>query len=112
MPVRTILSEKKLQKALLLYWDPAHQDLAREALRRAGRSDLVGHGPRALVPPAARAKDPVARARDRIDRAAPSGGPAHGVHERGSGPRGPRRGRSDEAAPRPARTQEATRGRR
>ncbi len=52
-PVRTVtdLREKKLHKALLLYWDPAQQDLTREALRKAKRLDLVGHGPRALVPP-------------------------------------------------------------
>lgn len=46
------LHEKRLQKALLLYWDPAHHDLAREALRRVGRSDLIGTGPHCLVPPA------------------------------------------------------------
>src|SRR5262249_9633120 len=32
------LHDKKLQKALLLYWDPAQQPLAREALRKAGRA--------------------------------------------------------------------------
>ena len=47
------MEEKRLQKALLLYWDPAHHDEAREALRRVGRMDLVGTGPRCLVPPAA-----------------------------------------------------------
>jgi len=47
----TDLREKKLQKALLLYWDPEHHDLAREALRRARRTDLIGTSPRALVPP-------------------------------------------------------------
>ncbi len=46
------LREKRMQKALLLYWDPAHHELAREALIAAGRRDLVGSGPRALVPPA------------------------------------------------------------
>jgi uncharacterized radical SAM protein YgiQ len=46
------LREKRLQKALLLYWDPAHHEEAREALRKAGRADLIGSGPRALVPPA------------------------------------------------------------
>ncbi|MBM4357817.1 MAG: YgiQ family radical SAM protein [Deltaproteobacteria bacterium] len=45
------LREKRLQKALLLYWDPAHHDEAREGLRKAGRADLIGSGPRALVPP-------------------------------------------------------------
>jgi uncharacterized radical SAM protein YgiQ len=46
------LHEKRLQKALLLYWDPAHHELAREALIKAGRADLIGTGPHALVPPA------------------------------------------------------------
>ncbi|WP_394838238.1 YgiQ family radical SAM protein [Pendulispora rubella] len=47
----TELREKKMMKALLFYWDPTHWPLAREALRKAGRGDLIGHGPRALVPP-------------------------------------------------------------
>jgi uncharacterized radical SAM protein YgiQ len=46
------LREKRLQKALLLYWDPSHHDEAREALRVAGRADLIGSGARALIPPA------------------------------------------------------------
>jgi hypothetical protein len=44
------LRDKKLMKSLLYWWDPAQHDLAREALRRAGRTDLVGNGPRCLVP--------------------------------------------------------------
>jgi radical SAM superfamily enzyme YgiQ (UPF0313 family) len=48
------LREKKLQKALLLYWNPAQHQLAREALREAGRADLIGNGPQHLVPPAHR----------------------------------------------------------
>ncbi len=57
-PVHTVtdLREKKLQKSLLLYWDEAHHDLAREALIRAKRGDLIGTGPRALVPPPPRAR--------------------------------------------------------
>ncbi len=45
------LREKKLQKALLLYWNPEQWPLAREALEEAGRRDLIGRGPQALVPP-------------------------------------------------------------
>jgi uncharacterized radical SAM protein YgiQ len=45
------LREKRLQKALILYWDPEHHELAREALREAGREDLIGSGPQHLVPP-------------------------------------------------------------
>jgi uncharacterized radical SAM protein YgiQ len=46
------LHEKRLQKALLLYWDPTHHDEVREALARAGRADLIGTKPHCLVPPA------------------------------------------------------------
>ncbi len=46
------LKDKRLQKSLLLYWDPAHHDEARDALKKAGRADLIGTGPQALVPPA------------------------------------------------------------
>ncbi|MBZ0116179.1 MAG: DUF3362 domain-containing protein, partial [Sandaracinaceae bacterium] len=46
------LRDKRMQKALLLYWDPEHHELAREALIAAGRRDLIGSGPRCLVPPA------------------------------------------------------------
>ena len=45
------MRDKRLQKALLLYWDPAHHEETRAALTRAGRADLIGSGPRALVPP-------------------------------------------------------------
>ena len=45
------LREKRLQKALLLFWNPEHWPLAREALQQAGREDLIGRGPHALVPP-------------------------------------------------------------
>ncbi|MBW2528842.1 MAG: YgiQ family radical SAM protein [Deltaproteobacteria bacterium] len=44
--------ERRLQKALLLYWDPAHHADVRRALRQAGRADLIGPGPDCLVPPA------------------------------------------------------------
>jgi uncharacterized radical SAM protein YgiQ len=56
------LRDKKLQKALLLYWDPAQHQLAREALRKAGRSDLIGHRPSCLVPPESPVRAGVARA--------------------------------------------------
>ena len=47
----TGLKEKKLQKALLLYWNPEQWPLAREALTQAGRAELIGRGPKCLVPP-------------------------------------------------------------
>jgi uncharacterized radical SAM protein YgiQ len=45
------LREKRMMKALIFWWDPEHWPLAREALRAAGRGDLIGRGPDALVPP-------------------------------------------------------------
>jgi uncharacterized radical SAM protein YgiQ len=47
--------ERRLMKALVLSWDEAWWPLAREALRRAGREDLVGSGPGHWVPAADRA---------------------------------------------------------
>jgi uncharacterized radical SAM protein YgiQ len=55
----TGLREKRLQKALLLYWNPEEWPLAREALRLAGREDLIGRAATALVPP----ETPAERAR-------------------------------------------------
>ena len=46
------LKEKRLQKALLLYWDPEQADLVREALIEAGRKELIGNRPECLVGPA------------------------------------------------------------
>ena len=59
----TGLRAKKLQKALLLYWSPDQWPLAREALREAGRADLIGIGPDALVPPEHAVPTHAARAR-------------------------------------------------
>ena len=43
--------EKALQRALIQYRDPKNYDLVLEALRRAGRMDLVGYGPQCLIRP-------------------------------------------------------------
>lgn len=43
-------NEKAMQRALLLYHDPTHHRKAREALRTAGREELIGTGPKCLVP--------------------------------------------------------------
>jgi uncharacterized radical SAM protein YgiQ len=64
------MREKRMMKALIFYWDPQHWPLAREALKKAGRGDLIGRGPHALVPPEGAA-----------DRVAAAGAP------RGEGPR-------------------------
>lgn len=51
VPVARELRDKRMMKALLFYWDPAHWPLARQALKRAGRADLIGRAPECLVPP-------------------------------------------------------------
>ena len=43
--------EKALQRALIQYFRPENHALALEALRRAGREDLIGFGRECLVPP-------------------------------------------------------------
>jgi uncharacterized radical SAM protein YgiQ len=52
VPVVRDLREKKRMKALLYWWDETQWSLAREALRAAGRADLIGSGPKCLVPSA------------------------------------------------------------
>ena len=42
--------EKRVQRALLHYRDPANRELVKEGLIRAGREDLIGSGWRYLVP--------------------------------------------------------------
>jgi uncharacterized radical SAM protein YgiQ len=44
------LKVRRLHKAFLRWHDPANWPLLREALRRMGRADLIGHGPDKLVP--------------------------------------------------------------
>jgi len=43
--------DKRMQKALLQYWDPAQHQLARDALHKCGRTDLIGSKQHQLVPP-------------------------------------------------------------
>lgn len=47
--VTTDYREKQLQRALLQYSKPENANLVREALRLAGREDLIGNGPECLV---------------------------------------------------------------
>lgn len=51
VPCARTAKEKKMMKALVFYWDKEHWPLAREALKLAGRSDLIGRAPHCLVPP-------------------------------------------------------------
>jgi uncharacterized radical SAM protein YgiQ len=76
VPVVRDLREKRMMKALILWWDEKQWPLAREALARAGRRDLIGRGPNCLVPPEygaqispGRAQAPRAKPRARAARA-------------------------------------------
>ena len=66
------LREKRMMKALIFYWDAQHWPLAREALKKAGRADLIGRGPNALVPPEGAAD----RARGKLGHGTYGRGPA------------------------------------
>jgi uncharacterized radical SAM protein YgiQ len=59
----TDLREKRMMKALIFYWDETHWPLAREALHKAGRRDLIGTHPRCLVPPERKGQLTTPRAR-------------------------------------------------
>jgi len=63
----TDLREKRMMKALIFWWDPQHHPLAREALRKAGRSDLIGRAAHHLVPPDYGVSTPVAPGRGARD---------------------------------------------
>lgn len=43
--------DKVLQRALLQYYDPRNRDLVEEALRKAGRHDLIGFADKCLIKP-------------------------------------------------------------
>lgn len=64
--------EKAMQRALIQYRDPKLYDLVEEALRKAGRTDLIGYGPKCLIRPrnkAGHAEQPArSRAAGRPDR--------------------------------------------
>ncbi len=79
----TDLREKRMMKALLFYWDAQHWPLAREALKKAGRRDLIGNSPRCLVPFEG-AKDRLVSRGDRPTSGAsgPRRGPRHGSPRR------------------------------
>lgn len=56
--------EKALQRALLQYFNPKNRTLVEEALRRAGRADLIGNGEQCLIRPQAGTGKPIGRNRN------------------------------------------------
>jgi uncharacterized radical SAM protein YgiQ len=45
------VEERRMQRALLQYKNPDNYDLAKKALIKAGRKDLIGYGPKCLISP-------------------------------------------------------------
>ncbi|WP_081823285.1 YgiQ family radical SAM protein [Lachnospira multipara] len=43
--------KKAMQRALIQYWKPENYDIVKEALKEAGREDLIGFGEECLIPP-------------------------------------------------------------
>ena len=43
--------EKEMQRALIQYRNPKNRELVKEALKKAGREDLIGFGPKCLLRP-------------------------------------------------------------
>lgn len=56
--------EKALQRALLQYFNPKNRTLVEEALRRAGRADLIGNGEKCLIRAQAGTGKPIHRNRN------------------------------------------------
>ena len=44
-------AEKRMQRALIQYRNPENYELVKKALQKAGRQDLIGFGPKCLIPP-------------------------------------------------------------
>lgn len=44
------MRERRMQRALLQFFKPENDALVREALQKAGRTDLIGSGPECLIP--------------------------------------------------------------
>lgn len=57
--------EKAMQRALIQYRNPVLYDLVAEALKRAGRTDLIGFGPKCLIRPKRGSEEPKKQLRPR-----------------------------------------------
>ena len=68
VPIPKGLKVRRLHKAFLRYHDPDNWPLLREALRRMGRADLIGHRPDQLIPPEGTVRAPASPRGPRADR--------------------------------------------
>ena len=84
--------EKAMQRALIQYRNPKNYHLVREALEKAGRTDLIGFGPECLIRPRRGESAPNPRFRD-------GGKPAAGKPAGKTGSRGGGKSRSRDDRP-------------
>ena len=80
--------EKAMQRVLIQYRKPENYKLVKEALRKAGREDLIGYGPKCLIRPV----PPKPGTGGKKTGAAPSKAGATGKRAKGSGTERPQRG--------------------
>lgn len=79
--------EKAMQRALIQYRNPKNHDLVVEALKKAGREDLIGYDKKCLVRPGKAAKGPKRKATGQ----ARKGAARNGARRSGAPARKPRR---------------------
>ena len=75
--------EKALQRALIQYRKPENYELVREALQKAGRTDLIGYGPKCLIAPVKGQRPHGPGKRGGSKRGSGTGGQAQGSSKQG-----------------------------
>lgn len=84
--------EKAMQRALIQYRNPENYDLVLEALKKAGRTDLIGFGRECLIPPRKMAGEGTTHNRRALEKA------AHGTAGKGRDFRSAKNGRTTAGA--------------
>ena len=84
--------EKAMQRALIQYRNPKNYHLVREALEKAGRTDLIGFGPECLIRPRRGESAPNPRFRDTGKSAGKPAGKSGGRDRGGRDDRPPKHG--------------------
>ena len=74
-------NEKAMQRALMQYFMPQYRNLARKALIKAGREDLIGNGRECLVPPERRPEPAGAKYKQKGTKETAKAVPAKGKNE-------------------------------
>lgn len=84
--VTTDYHEKQLQRALLQYSKPENANLVREALRLAGREDLIGNTPECLVRPSFKGGRYTPEKKEQKSQNRKNGSKTHGRNNHGQAP--------------------------